>query len=47
MTAMIAVRLSEDLHGRLLRLKEMEYGKPITQIIREAIGEHLKKKGVK
>ena len=46
MSVIVAVRMPAALYNRLCSLKEKEYSKPISQIIREAIGDYLNKKGV-
>lgn len=47
MPVIVAVRMPAELYDRLCALKEKEYSKPISIIIREAIGDYLNKKGVK
>jgi len=46
MSVIVAVRIPDVMFDRLCSLKEKEYSKPISQIIREAIGDYLNKKGV-
>lgn len=46
MSVTIAVRLPDTMFDRLCTLKEKEWNKPLSTIIREAIGDYLNKKGV-
>lgn len=46
MSVTVAVRIPDSMFDRLCTLKEKEWNKPFSDIIREALGEHLNKKGV-
>lgn len=46
MSVTIAVRIPDKMFDRLCTLKEREWNKPFSTIIREAIGDYLNKKGV-
>ena len=46
MSVTVAVRIPDTMFDRLCALKEKEWNKPVSTIIREAIGDYLNKKGV-
>ena len=46
MSVTIAVRIPDVMFDRLCMLKEKEWNKPFSTIIREAIGDYLNAKGV-
>jgi len=46
MSVTVAVRIPESMFERLCAIREKEWNKPVSAIIREAIGDYLNKKGV-
>lgn len=46
MSVTVAVRIPDSMFDRLCTLKEKEWNKPLSTIIREAVGDYLNKKGV-